>query len=423
VLYHFFHPDNVVSARIFAEFCAQLSLRGWDVTAWPCNRACHDTDSYRGEEEWQGVVVRRVWRPGFRQSSGRGRILNAAWMLTAWCWRVLSRRQLPDVLVIGTDPMLSVLVAPIVRKFRPDIRIVHWCFDLYPESPVAEGMVKADGWLVRGLQAVLRRAYASCDLVVDLGPCMRDRLKVYAHGCPKATLAPWALVEPAEVEAADPTVRRELFGDSSLGLLYSGNFGRAHSSEEFLELARCLRDSGCHFSFGVRGNRADELRAAISPEDGNVSLAGFVPESALAKRLAAADIHLVSVRPEWTGLVVPSKFFGSLAVGRPVLFAGSRGSAVARWIVEQNVGWVLDGQSRDAVAAELRHLARCPEELQDLRRHCHQIYRERFSRSRVMDEWSNALKAILIDAHLNRAVEESNPGSDRVATAHSLSCQ
>src|SRR5262249_36777308 len=161
--------------------------------------------------------------------------------------------------------------------------------------------------------------------------CMRDRLEWYGHAARKVTLVPWALDEPAEPERPDSGTRRELFGEAPLGLLYSGNFGRAHSFAEFLDLGRRLRGSRVRLWFGVRGNRAAELRRAVGPEDENVGFAGFAPEAALGKRLAAADIHLVSLRPEWTGLVVPSKFFGSLAAGRPVLFAGSRDAAIARW--------------------------------------------------------------------------------------------
>ena len=68
-------------------------------------------------------------------------------------------------------------------------------------------------------------------------------------------------------------------------------------------------------------------------------------QSDLEVRLSAADIHVVTLRDEWTGTVVPSKFFGALAVGRPVLFAGSPKSAVARWIVKHRVGWVLTESS------------------------------------------------------------------------------
>jgi hypothetical protein len=93
--------------------------------------------------------------------------------------------------------------------------------------------------------------------------------------------------------------------------------------------------------------------------------------------------------------VVPSKFFGSLAVGRPVLFAGARQSAIARWTLEHRVGWVLDGASQDGIMAELRGLAAAPGRLTELQRHCHQVYQRHFSRQRVMNEWDRELRGLL----------------------------
>src|SRR5262249_39131512 len=151
------------------------------------------------------------------------------------------RRGAPDVLVVGTDPVFAVLVAPVLKLFRPQLRIAHWAFDLYPESAIAGGMVRGDGLFARVLRRLLRHAYSACDLGADLGGCMRPRLEQYGHAARKATLVPWALAEPGLVEPPDPAVRQKLFGDSRLGILYSGNFGRAHSYAEILELARRLR--------------------------------------------------------------------------------------------------------------------------------------------------------------------------------------
>jgi glycosyltransferase involved in cell wall biosynthesis len=242
---------------------------------------------------------------------------------------------------------------------------------------------------------VLRRAYAACDLIADLGPCMRARLAAYGHGARAVTLVPWALSEPAAVSRPDAAVRAKLFGDAKLAVLYSGNFGRAHSYEEFLALARRLRGTGVRFCFAVRGNRADELRRAVRPDDDNVSFAEFIPEAELERHLAAADVHLASLRPDWTGVVVPSKFFGSLAAGRPVLFAGSPDASIARWVRELGVGWVLDPADLDATGGALRRLAGDAGELQRLQQHCHRVYAERFSRRHVMDGWDRELRALL----------------------------
>jgi glycosyltransferase involved in cell wall biosynthesis len=397
VLYHYFYPDDVVSARHLTEFCLGLKERGWRVEALPCNRGCRDESvSYPLRDDWQGVAIRRVWRPRLRQASGAGRVLNAAWMLACWCRLALrTGADAPDVVLVGTDPVLSVLVALALHKLRPRTRVAHWCFDLYPEAAVAEGLMAPGSWAARLLRPLLRSAYACCDLVADLGSCMRRRLESYGHAGRKVTLVPWALVEPERPAHPDPSVRRELFGDSPLGLLYSGNFGRAHSYEDFLRLARRLRGDGITFCFGVRGNRAEELRSTVRPDDTNVRLAGFAPESELGRRLGAADIHLVSLRQEWSGLVVPSKFFGALAAGRPVLFAGPRDAAIARWIEEHGVGWVLAPGSQEEVAARLRSLASAPGALEELQRHCHHVYHQHFSRRRVMDDWHQELLAML----------------------------
>src|SRR5207244_6680862 len=141
VLYHYFHPDDVVSARHFDGLCRGLADRGWEVLARPCNRGCRDeSQTYPLREEWDGIHIRRVWRPRFRQASNLGRLLNAAWMILSWCALLVfrSKEKLPDVLVIGTDPVLSVLVAWVVKRLRPSARIVHWCYDLDPAASVAD---------------------------------------------------------------------------------------------------------------------------------------------------------------------------------------------------------------------------------------------------------------------------------------------
>jgi len=110
-------------------------------------------------------------------------------------------------------------------------------------------------------------------------------------------------------------------------------------AKSFLQIARLLREEDIRFCFAVRGNRSDELRAAVGPTTETCVSALSFPSPNLLQQLTAADIHLVSLRHDWTGVVVPSKFFGSLAAGRPVIFAGSRNSCVAKWIVEYQVGW------------------------------------------------------------------------------------
>jgi glycosyltransferase involved in cell wall biosynthesis len=395
VLYHFMAPDDVVSARQLSDLAEGLAARGWEVTARPSNRAWDDRQgAFPRREEVHGVAYRRVYRPAFKQASTSGRLANAAWMIGAWSTLGLASPP-PDVIVVGTDPVLSVLVARAAKAVRPSIKIAHWAFDLYPEAPIAEGMLAADGAPARALARLLGPAYRACDLVADIGPCMRERLEAYGHQGRKVTLTPWALVEPEAPVEPDPRARRDLFGDAPLGLLYAGTFGRAHAHEPILALARKLRGDGVSLAFGVRGNRVAALEAAVTNDDHNIRFAGFAPEAELERRLGAADVHVASLRPDWTGIVVPSKFFGSLAIGRPVIFAGSRESSIAHWIEEHRVGWVLDERSIESVAASLRQLAQDRAALAAMWRRCHEVYRAHFSREAVIGRWDDELRRLI----------------------------
>lgn len=396
VFYHYFYPDNVVSSHHLSELSEELQKRGWEVIAMPCNRGCRDeTKKFKAYENWNGIEIHRIRRPRFRQSSAAGRILNAIWMISAWSIVAFRKKKVPDidVLVIGTDPVLSVLVAKIWKLVRPDTRIAHWCFDLYPEAPIAEGILKADSLLVKAIKKLLKSAYKDCDIIADIGDCMRDKLRVYGISSQKVTLVPWALKEPQQLLPVDTIERKKCFGDARLAISYSGNFGRAHSYELFLELARRLRGQGIKFAFSIRGNRADELKKSINSDDDNISFVPFAPMERLEARLSASDIHLTSLKTQWAGIVVPSKFFGSLAIGRPVMFAGSSKSALAKWIDVYEIGWVLTKENLDSVAEELIELSNDSERLKQLQKRCYSVYQQNFSKKQIANQWDLQLRA------------------------------
>jgi colanic acid biosynthesis glycosyl transferase WcaI len=308
--------------------------------------------------------------------------------------------------IVGTDPVLSVILATIWKTLRPRTRVAHWCFDLFPEAAIADGLLKQESGLVKMLKPALRSAYRSCDLLVDIGSCMRARLEAYRPSGQQVTLTPWALAEPERPLTVDDQERSAIFGDARLALLYSGNFGRAHASDLILQLARRLEPHGTRVAFSVRGNRVDALRsdAANIP---NVVFRPFAAQANLEARLSAADIHVVSVRDGFTGTVVPSKFFGALAAGRPVLYSGSPDSCIANWIHEHQVGWVLTQSNLEAVAAELVDYSQNSGRLARLFDHCHNVYRRHFSKKMVADRWDAELRRLLEETDQARAVDSS----------------
>ena len=394
VLHHFYYPDDVAAAAQFTGLCEGLASKGWEVEVWPSNRACHSSERFTTKvEKLNGVDVHRVWRPGFPQHRFWGRILNSIWMLKAWWWRLSFTPGLkPDVILLGTDPLFCAVLAPWLKLLRPKARIAHWCFDLYPEAAVADGIAGEGATSVKVAKHFMGKGYRQCDLVANLGPCMAQRLKEYSLK-KLVTLTPWSVEEPEKPMDFDAPERQALFGDAPLGLLYSGSFGRAHEFYLTLKLARMMREQAV-FAYGVRGSRLPELQKAVNPEDRNVRFAPFAPAEKLAARLSAPDVHLVSLRAEWTGVVVPSKFFGALAAGRPVLFEGDKNASMAEWIKEYGVGWVLNVENLAETAEKLLAFSKSRDKKKKMFQLCHETYQAHFSKKAQLGLWDVELRSL-----------------------------
>jgi colanic acid biosynthesis glycosyl transferase WcaI len=394
VFYHFFHPDQVVSARIFSDFAEEQARRGWDVTAVTCNRAHGDGDArFPPEEQWNGVRILRVFRPAWSQKKPLPRLGNSGWLLSAWFLRSTQLGEF-DAIVIGSDPSFAAALAIPLRAARPRTPILHWCLDVFPDAGEAE-WTGATRLLSPPARAIMSAAYRCCDVVVDLGPCMRERLERYGGSPRRETLTPWALVEPETPAEPEPGLRRALFGDAKIGLIYAGSMSRSHDFESLLALGRaCRARAGDEIAvcFACTGTNLPALKAAVRPEDTNVRFAPFADEDTLARRLEAADFHLGSLRPDFTGIVVPSKFFAALAVARPFIFAGRADAAIARWIGEHDVGMVLEPGQIDDAAARLVSLKDDPAAIRAGRAHALAIYRRHFSKRLVNDRWAALLE-------------------------------
>jgi colanic acid biosynthesis glycosyl transferase WcaI len=396
VLYHFFPPDEIQSAMHYGDLASGLSARGWQVSAHP-NIWSSDDQSVRfsTHEEWQGVSIKRIWRPNLAQASDKGRFVNAAWMIFRWSLLALTLKPRPDVLMIGTDPILSLVVARVWKILSPDTKVVHWCFDAYPEAAIADGVLPRRGLLTHLFTSLMGAAYSSCALIVDLGPCMRSILLKYPSPARRETIVPWAFEEPAVPLPMAVSERLSIFGETPLALLYSGSFGRAHSYEELLDLAELLRPSGAKLVFSVRGKRQEELKQAVARRNVAIGFVPFASSDKLQDRLACADIHVVTLRSDWTGMVVPSKFFGALAAGRPILFVGSPESSLAQWIREFDIGWILTRENLPAIATQLLAYVDSADEIRAMQKRCFAVYRQFFSQASQIEKFDQALRLLL----------------------------
>lgn len=346
LLNQFFPPAQAPTGRLLADLAAELVRRGHGVTV-VASAGGYGAES--GASEPEGVRVVRVG-PAARHRTGSASKLADYLSFHRGARRELARMGRPDALVCMTTPPFIGRIGTHLRKTR-GVPYVLWCMDLYPEALAAHGWLRPWNPLKPLLAAVAREERRRASAVVALGPDMAGLLR--ATGASRVAEIPvWSgLVadEPARAEA-QALRRARGWGVDDLVLLYSGNMGRAHRAEEFAALAAALKGKAPRARFVFAGQ--GPLRAEWERRWGGLfEFLPAAPDGACAAHLLAADIHLVSQRAEWAGIVVPSKFQAACALGRPVVFAGPPASAVGRWLAEADAGWLLPPGDAAAVAA------------------------------------------------------------------------
>jgi hypothetical protein len=160
----------------------------------------------------------------------------------------------------------------------------------------------------------------------------------------------------------NPVARR--FGWESFKVaLYAGNLGEGHSYGEFLGAAKWLQSKGRSdwlFVFVVGGSGVARLRAESAGLP-NIRVMDYLPESDRADLLWSAAVHLVSMKPGWEGIIVPSKLYGILKTEAPVLFVGPEDADTSEELRRLRRGRVLPlGSDGEVVASAMDELGRQP---------------------------------------------------------------
>ena len=268
-----------------------------------------------------------------------------------------------DVVVTLTTPPLIGLMGTLLKRLRGS-RHVYWSMDLHPDASLALRRMSPRSLLGRLMIRLSSFVYRQADKVVVLGPYMADRIALKEVPPERIVTIPvWSRRDEIYPTPARPNPLRKSLGiGQAFVAMYSGNLGLAHSFDEFLEAARRLRDRpDIVFLFVGGGPRQSEVKAARDREGmPNIRLLDSVPRGSLHVSLSLADAHLISMRPEMTGIVVPGKLYGAMAAGRPAIFVGPEHCETADTIRKRRLRNHRRFRRRDGLVAALELLASDP---------------------------------------------------------------
>jgi len=298
--------------------------------------------------------------------------------------------------VFLTQPPLFPLWGYVLSKVR---RQPYCCvmMDVYPQLMVEYGMMRRDAILTKLLSWLSGLALRKADGVVVIGRCMAERVKALGVQPERIHFIPnWTderLVRPVDRER-NP-LRKKWGLEDKFVVLYSGNMGLSHYFDDILTVAEQMRDrEDVAFVFIGGGSRYGEVKARVeSRQLANVSLLPFQDINLLAQSLSAGDLHLVVLRESCTGLAVPSKSYGILAAGRPILYQGSQDGEIARMISEQEIGAVVPCGDVESLKQSILRYVNQPDLCQVQGRRARALAEGPYSRTSALKQYT----ALLID--------------------------
>ncbi|MEO7931672.1 MAG: glycosyltransferase family 4 protein [Chthoniobacterales bacterium] len=336
ILTRTFPPSPGAVGHLVKELGTTLSEAGFVVTVIAAGAGDGEKDG--------GLEVVRVGSLPFSRQSHVKRALSYLSLYPAMLWTAARQRR-PDVVITTTDPPLQAVLGWLLKIFF-GCKLIHWSQDLYPEMAEEAGVIPKNGALARILRWISTAALKRHDQVVSIGRCMSDRLIARGLNPVRITLIEnWT--DPQWIHPIDQAVNafwREQNLSGRFVVLYSGNMGMAHSFSEILDAAETLQTSAPDVLFLFIGDGPRRLEVEEESSLRGLSNIRFLPPqpwTTLPESLGAGDVHVVSLRANLSGLVVPSKFYGGMAAGRACLFIGPEKCEIAQLIAAHRTGKVM----------------------------------------------------------------------------------
>ena len=425
-----FSPDPAAVGQYFDEAAQAIAGTGAKVTALTANRGYDNPDEqFAAKEDRDGIRIRRLPFSSFGKASIPLRIFAQLSFLIQCILRGLFTPKLTDLLV-STSPPMAAITAVIIGFFRPKLKVHYWVMDINPDQAVILGAFPSKHPLVLALDWLNRRMLKRADNVIALDRFMAERMEAKLKRPetelrrPITIIPPWPMDDYLEaVPHSENQFRKEQRWEGKFVVMYSGNHSLVHPLDTILDAAEQLKDDPRFiFAFigGGKGKQAvEDLVAELNIEScslnegsattnnkqqttSNLISLPYQPLDQIRFSLSAADLHIVSLGDNMSGIVHPCKIYGALSIGRPVLILGPKESYLSDIIkkevrsqksevsqeTDRAIGYAIQhGDVAGAVAALTAAAGQTQQKRAAIGQRAEQVATEQFDREQLVNQF------------------------------------
>lgn len=365
---HYFYPDVASTGQILAEL-AEGMIDAFDITVI-CVVPSYSgviEEKYKSKriyiEEYKGIKIVRVRVPEFEKSNKISRIKN----LLAYFFNSLiatTKIEKQDYIYTISQPPILGGVLGVLGKWIKGGKLIYNIQDFNPEQTIAVGYAK-NKLLLNTVMAVDKFSCKNSDKVIVVGRDMQETLKNRFNNKKVPSnvfINNW--INEREIYPLDQNHPKIIAFKEKYNLkdkfiiMYSGNIGLYYDLENIIKVIGEFKDrEDVVFAFIGDGTVKSKIEEYVTDNKlNNVTFIPYQDKADLIYSLNAADIHWVVNAKGIKGVSVPSKLYGVMAAGKPVLGVLDEGSE-ARLIVEEcNCGVCIEPGNYKEISRNIEYI-------------------------------------------------------------------
>lgn len=285
-------------------------------------------------------------------------VTGSAFFVETLIWLFLHSSSRDQLLLVSNPPFIGII--GILAKYLKRVQYTFLFQDLFPHSAQLAGILPSQGPLIAIFNLLQKLVCYESKSTVVLSEDMREKVRrSYAAKAAINVIHNWAPLNHniSKRSPANP-YSSQRSTNINLCLLYSGNFGRLHDILIVLEAARLTTQHSIHYHFVGGGSKSRLIHDYITKLSmSNVFQEGYVSRADLSLSLQDCHLAVVSLLSGAEHIAAPSKLYGILSVGRPVLLIANKNSKIAQSVIAHKFGFVVSPGDPESLARLLIYLS------------------------------------------------------------------
>lgn len=260
------------------------------------------------------------------------------------------------ILAISQPPILGGILG-VIGKVLKRGKLLYNIQDFNPEQTIA---IKYAGnpLVLKTMLAVDKYTCRKSDQVILVGRDMTETLELRFKNKPHPShtvINNWVdertVIPLSKEDSHVQAFKKKYKLEDKYVIVYSGNIGLYYDLENiFTVLQKFRSEKNVVFAFIGDGTIKDKLLLQKKEHMmDNVVFIPYQPKEELVYSLNAADAHWVINAKGIKGISVPSKVYGVMAVGKPIIGVLEKGSEARTLIEESHCGYVVEPGDYNAI--------------------------------------------------------------------------